>query len=393
MISVQPIFDRKMRLDKTGKGVIDLRITLKRKPHYFFTGLKVYPLHWDKNTGRVNNKCPDAADMNRMISDLLEQIDSYAVLKLKNSQEPQYDELRDILKPKKFDPQSFIAYAEREINDRVDLKERSRSGHLSQLERVKEYCPNGLQFAQLDYTWIESFDRYLSNEGLNTNTRWKYHKFIKTYINSAIKKGIISSNPYANFKVIRSGGNREALTLQELKLLENLDRSKINASEQISLDKFLFSCYSGLRISDIEHLRLENFKSDGDGLYLTIKMEKTSTVIRNMALHKLFNGKAVEIYNKYAKNSSWNSSLLFPELHRNEINKQLKVIATVVDIEKQISFHMARHTFGSALAELTGNVMLIKTLMGHSKVETSMIYIHMSRQRIENMLDQFNFDY
>jgi site-specific recombinase XerD len=67
-------------------------------------------------------------------------------------------------------------------------------------------------------------------------------------------------------------------------------------------------------------------------------------------------------------------------------NRILKVIMMLAKIDKNITFHLSRHTFGTNLAVATSDQFLIKELMGHADIKTSMIYIHTSQEQIKNKL-------
>ncbi|NLF43356.1 MAG: tyrosine-type recombinase/integrase, partial [Bacteroidales bacterium] len=73
------------------------------------------------------------------------------------------------------------------------------------------------------------------------------------------------------------------------------------------------------------------------------------------------------------------------------INRLLKILAQMSGVNARLTFHMARHTFGTFLAELTQNPYLIMDLMGHADIQTSMIYIHRSQERINKQLRNVNW--
>jgi len=69
----------------------------------------------------------------------------------------------------------------------------------------------------------------------------------------------------------------------------------------------------------------------------------------------------------------------------------LKALATMAELTKLLTFHISRHTFGSALADISANPYLIMDLMGHADIKTSMIYIHSSQERINKQLRVLNW--
>ncbi len=98
----------------------------------------------------------------------------------------------------------------------------------------------------------------------------------------------------------------------------------------------------------------------------------------------MFNGKAVDIIKKYENSSP--EKFLFPRISNQKANQYLKVAAMLAKITKNLTFHIARHSFGTNLAYATGDQFLIKELMGHSDIKTSMIYIHITQDQIKEKL-------
>ncbi|MDR1226970.1 MAG: tyrosine-type recombinase/integrase [Prevotellaceae bacterium] len=75
------------------------------------------------------------------------------------------------------------------------------------------------------------------------------------------------------------------------------------------------------------------------------------------------------------------------------INRQLKLLASIAGIEKDLTFHMARHTCGTALADISANPYLIMDILGHRDIKTSMIYIHSSSERIKKQLQNLRWEW
>ena len=145
---------------------------------------------------------------------------------------------------------------------------------------------------------------------------------------------------------------------------------------------FLFSCYTGLRFSDVQALEPNCFDSIEDEQRLTFTQQKTNKVQR-LPLHLLFDGKAVGILSKYIDK---NKEFVFPRTSNQEANRTLKSIQIIVGLDKTLTFHKSRHTFGTQLAKATNDPFLIKELMGHADIKTSMIYIHLNEKALDDKL-------
>ncbi len=392
MITIKPVFNRKNKLDRNGLGNIELRLTLNRKSTYFNTKIKIYPEHWNKKTNRVKKQNENWFKLNQIIEDYINKTEVYNVDCLHQNKTFSVDKLKLIFTGSDSkNADTIIAFIENEISQRNDLAKSTLSHHKSKLLVFKSFLVKDILIKDIDYSTLQAYSNYLISKGYSTNTRWNHHKFLKTYLNIAIKHDLISVNPYKNFKVETEQTKREYLTLEEIKKIESIELEPEFKSHQFVIDKFLFSCYTGLRISDLQALTNDCFTTEGEKVYLSFRMQKTVKLIRNMPLHQLFNGKAIKIYKKYANISK--KSVLFPYQSEQKINEKLKDIAKLAGINKKLTFHVARHTFGSALARVYNDVLLIKELMGHGKLETSMIYIHLNPEIIEEKLSKRKFEY
>ena len=375
------------------KASIVIRCTIDRKSFFINTDVRIIQNHWDSKKYIISSSCPDWMKLNKIIQNKINKINSYYNDCLLDNKIPQREEIKllfieeEVIEVKS-NYSDFIKYMEEEIKNRTDIEESTRKTHLSRIKKLKDFSGGKLLFENIDFNFVEEFENYLKKVKKNSpNTIWSSHKDLKTYIKRAIKKGYMGkeSNPYTDYVIRKEETNREALESSELLLMENY--KPISVAEEVILDKFLFSCYTGMRISDQNLVREKNFNfTSKNECYLTFKMKKVKTTVRNMPIHKLFLGKAMPIVYKYLEQE--NETGLFPLRSDKYTNRVLKEIAKKLKIKKKVTTHIGRHTFGSILAEKTSDPILIKTLMGHKKIETSMIYITMSKARVESKVDR-----
>lgn len=156
-------------------------------------------------------------------------------------------------------------------------------------------------------------------------------------------------------------------------------------------DMFLFCCYTGLRYSDGIALEKKNIRvGDHGGLFVEIPLMQKVDMPVYLPLHILFDGKPQQIAMKYQDNDSL---YLFGKPVTNQyFNRELKTIACDAGLNIKLTSHVARHTFGSLLAEIKPDPYLIMELMGHNSLTTSMIYIHNSRERVNRQLEGLKWD-
>ena len=183
--------------------------------------------------------------------------------------------------------------------------------------------------------------------------------------------------------------NRKNLSPVELARLEDLKIGMAFPELQLVRDIFLFSCYTGLRFSDVDTLERSHLIDGADGLCIVKKMEKVPKPV-TLPLGLLFEGRPLSLLKTYNTKAS---GRVFPFASNQHVNRQLKILAGMAQIDMVLTFHISRHTFGSMLADLTQNPYLIMDLMGHGDIKTSMIYIHRSQERINKQLREVNWDW
>lgn len=233
---------------------------------------------------------------------------------------------------------------------------------------------------------IRQFELYLKAEaGLSVNTATKYLKLLKTVYNRAIERGYAKTNPMSNFKFKHERTQRTFLSNEELKRLEN------TALPNESLDRvrniFLFSCYSGLRFSDVQKLTPKSIVQDKNGNdWIEINtIQKTGDSHRIPLLDK-----AKEILDLY-KDESEITGMLLPVRSNQKVNAYLKVIADLCNIDENLTFHVARHTFATTVT-LSNDVPIeiVSKMLGHKDIQTTQIYAKITNQYMLEHADKLN---
>ena len=151
----------------------------------------------------------------------------------------------------------------------------------------------------------------------------------------------------------------------------------LGVNEREVLRRFLFSCVTGLRISDTARIHRNMIISN----ILTFTPYKTRGV-----------GKTLKIpLQKIARDLiDGCDGLLFKTFSDQYVNETLKVIAGRADIYKRLTYHCARDTFGTIFFEMTGNIKLLSDLMGHSSMKTTAIYTKLSAKYKQQEMDKFD---
>lgn len=246
-------------------------------------------------------------------------------------------------------------------------------------KKMKEFKPV-LRLDNIDLNFIEEFDYYLTvtkKTGLGGTAN--NHKKLKAILGSAYRLKLIESNPYQDFKIKAPAPRTVFLTTKEISELEKLD---LNHRPEIELtrDKFLFACYTGLRFSDMNFLKWQNTKNG----IIDIQMIKTKSPVK-VPLTK----KAKKLLCKYAKKKT--NEFIFKEVSNQKINYGLKKIGVLLGFEKRLTYHVARHTFGSLLAQNNVSPFYIMKLMGHKNISQTASYVNANTKMLRETMKNINF--
>lgn len=267
---------------------------------------------------------------------------------------------------------SFLKfYEERALNEH-NLRQSTRFCHLSTLKHLARFAPD-LQFKDLTYQFLIDFENYLLSIPLHKNTIAKHMKQLKRYLNSAIGQGLIDIryHPFLNYKIQMEDTLKAYLTPEELNSIEQLPLHSCHGLSRCR-DIFLFSCYTGLRFSDIVRLSKKDIQKIDNIWWLTFPTQKTEIIVR-LPLSLLSEGKALPIIRKYKFNKNETLFNLSKNSNSN-INKLLKTLAHMAHIDKKISFHTARHTFATLLLYKGAQITTVQRLLGHKSIRTTEIY-------------------
>ena len=248
------------------------------------------------------------------------------------------------------------------------------------------------KMSDLSRKFLERFEHYLlttpnkqTGRPMNGNTATTYLRKIKASVNSAIRSEVLDRNPFIGYRLKPfKGVNKVFLTKEELVELKKHDLAD-NLSLQRVRDAFLFSCYTSLRYSDVSRIEPGMVKKDKNGLmWVSLKIKKTKEYLETP-----LQDEAVKIYDKY-KPYHKETNRIVPVLSNQKTNAALKTIATLVGLNKKLSFHCARHTFATRTLEETGDIKTVSGLMGHSSIRSTEIYAKLTRNRKADVIKFLN---
>ena len=237
---------------------------------------------------------------------------------------------------------------------------------------------------KLNYAFIVDYEQYIrkykpaTRMGCANNVTMKHMERLKKMSRLAVKLEWLEKDPFINFKLRFEKTERQFLTERELQLIEETN-FKVASAQRIK-DLFIFACYTGLSYIDVRELKADHLVKGMDGNdWLYTKRTKTDEPLKIPLLPK-----AKEIIDKYKNNVNLlEDGRLLPIYSNQMINRTLRDIANACGIRKKVTFHVARHTFATAITLSNGvPIETVSKLLGHTKLSTTQIYARVVEKKV-----------
>lgn len=371
---------------RNGEVSIMTRVTVDGKVCQFSTKQSILPDNWNVKAGKATGK--SAGQINKLLDDIkasLNQIyheqqrrDNYVTAeKVKNEflgHSENHATLLNLFGKHNNDVKQLIGISK---SASTYQKYEVTRKHLENFIRYK-YNLSDIALQEINLMFITDFEVYLKTIcKCNSNTTAKFMQFFKRIVLIARNNGIIIGDPFANYKIRLQKVDRGYLTEDEIKKI--LELNLVSERLEHVRDLFIFSCFCGLAYIDVVGLRKEHIRKSFDGnLWIMTKRVKTGTDV-NVPLLDI----PKMILNKY-KNQLPNGEIL-PIISNQKLNSYLKEIADLSGIRKNLTFHLARHTFATTTTLSKGvPIETVSKMLGHTNIETTQIYARITNSKISS---------
>ncbi len=378
---------------KNGNVPVMGRITIDGTPKTFATKLEIDPISWDLKHGRVLGKSAQALGTNQKLDKIRVRIDKIYDDMLKDegfatAQKVKLaflgvgvmeDSILKVFKKNNEEFEKMVSKGER--SESTYYKYKIVYNHLADFIKQR-YHRDDMAFRELTCDFIREFDAFLRiDKECSHNTVWIYTMPLYRVAEIAIKNGMIRKNPFEDYQISMKENDRSYLLKQHVETL--LFHTPSKESYEIVKDLFIFSCFTGLAYIDIKKLKKSNIQSFFDGHEWIISRRQKSDVASNVRLMEIPK-RLIEKYAGVTKND-----FIFPVPTNKVCNSYVDKLIKEVEImtEQKVTFHTARHTFGTMF--LTEGVPLesLSKMMGHKNISTTQIYAKITSQKISKDMD------
>ncbi|WP_418264202.1 site-specific integrase [Flavobacterium faecale] len=382
-------FLKRAKVNSKGLVPIFQRITINGKRIELSSGKYIDPLKWSIEGAKIKGASAEARAINSHL-DLLKSKVIDAEKDLYNREEEiNFENIKNSLFGVKKRARMLIPIFEehnRKMKELIGLEYApgTYERYMTSLKHTKDfllwkYNISDISIEKIDHAFITEYEFYLrSVRKCANNTAVKYIKNFHKIVNQCLANGWLTKDPFINYKSKVKEVVREFLSEKEIEEIIN----KEFEIERLDLvrDIFIFSCFTGLAYVDVQQLTKENISIGIDGdKWIFKNRQKTETTSKIPLLPM-----AQEIINKYQNHPiSLNQNRLLPILSNQKMNSYLKEIATVCGINKELTFHIARHTFATTVT-LSNGVPLetVSKMLGHTNLKTTQHYAKILDKKI-----------
>jgi site-specific recombinase XerD len=255
--------------------------------------------------------------------------------------------------------------------------------HLTNFLKWK-YKVSDINIQDLDHEFVTSLEFYLRTvRHCNNNSAVKYIKNLKKIVHICVANNWLVRSPFINYKTKIKEVVRDFLSSEELDWISE----KCFASDRLTQvrDVFQFSCYTGLAYADVNKLKRSEISTGIDNQkWIITTRQKTDTASRIPLLPV-----ALDILKKYQDYPVCiNEGKLLPVLSNQKMNAYLKEIADVCGIEKELTFHIARHTFATTVTLSNGvAIESVSKMLGHKNIRTTQHYAKILDSKVSQDMD------
>ena len=380
-----------------GKTAILCRITIDGKSTAITTGEQCKSSEWNSQQGQTTDK-----KTNQRIGEFKELVEKTYQDILINDGVVSVELLKNRLQGIATMPTTLLAMSKAELHSVKECVGKSRAEgtylNLFHSDRnLREFVENkGVQDIPISTIMEDLFEEYrfyLKKRGLATATMNRYLCWLSRLMYRAVSQRLIRCNPFENAKYEKAE--------QKIRFLKKSEVSKLMAMKIIDKEAeqarrmFIFACFTGLSIADMEHLQFGHVQTAADGQKYIRKERQKTKVEFVVPLQPI----AETIINQCKKErpsmkemqtvkGKGNDFIFHCACSRSMMSAKLSIVGKACGIRERLSYHMARHTFGTMSLSAGIPIESIAKMMGHASIASTQIYAQVTDNKISKDMDR-----
>ncbi|MCL1674309.1 site-specific integrase [Elizabethkingia meningoseptica] len=382
---------KRTKANKEGHSPIYVRVTIQSRRFEFSSNKFIHPDKWNTEAAKVRGNNEEARTINSHLDRIRSDIHKAEHTLFKKGTPIDIHTLRNELFPDAGTARMLVSIFQ-DHNNKIQslIGQEYAPGTLERYKTslkhtidflISKHKTNDIDIRKIDHAFIMDYEFYLRNtRKCNNNTAVKYIKNFRKIINICLANGWLDRDPFVNYKSKIREVERNYLTQEEVQTIYR----KTFATDRLNTvkDIFIFSCFTGLAYIDVRNLTPFhiNIGIDG-GKWIFTHRQKTETPSRIPLLPLV-----LEIIERYKDHPQCNNEgTLLPILSNQKMNAYLKEIADICGIRKELTFHIARHTFATTITLSNGvPIESVSKMLGHKNLRTTQHYAKILDQKISN---------
>ena len=375
-----------------GKTAIFCRVTIDGRSAVMTTGEECLPTEWNSGQGTTGEK-----KINQRLATFRELVEKTYVEMLTKDGVVSAELLKNRLQGVAAAPTTLLAMSEAELQSVKACVGKSRSegtyrNHTYSDKMLREWIEDkGRKDVPIDSVtdgMFEDFRFYLKKKRFAAKTVNRHLCWLSRLMYRAVSKRIIRYNPFED--AIYEKDERKIRFLQKSDVAK-LMVLKVNDREaEQSRQMFLFSCFTGLAIADMERLKFSHIQTSADGRRYIRKERQKTEVESIVPLHPIAEAILSRCQERKGQTMKEKGEcLVFPrDCSRSTMNNKLSTVGLACGIRQRLSFHMARHTFGTLSLSAGIPIESIAKMMGHASISSTQIYAQVTDKKISEDMDK-----
>ena len=380
----------KQKTKTDGKTAIFCRVTIDGRRAVMTTGEECLPTEWNSGQGTTGEK-----KINQRLAAFRELVEKTYAEMLTKDGVVSAELLKNRLQGVAATPTTLLAMSEAELQSVKACVGRSRSegtyrNHTYSDKMLRDWIENkGQKDILIDVVTgdlFEEFRFYLKKKRFTAKTVNRHLCWLSRLMYRAISKRIIRYNPFED--AIYEKEERKIRFLQKSDVAK-LMALKVNDREaEQARQMFLFSCFTGLAIADMERLKFSHIQTAADGRRYIRKERQKTKVESVVPLHPITEAILSRCREEQTVKEK-GDDLVFPcDCSRSAMNNKLSTVGLACGIRQRLSFHMARHTFGTLSLSAGIPIESIAKMMGHASISSTQIYAQVTDKKISEDMDK-----
>ena len=380
-----------------GNTAILCRITIDGKNTAVTTGEECKSSEWNAKQGLTTNKktnqriCEFRKLVERIYGDLLTRDGVVSVELIKNH-------LQGIATY----PTTLLAMSKAELQSVKESVGKSKTEGTYQnlyysdkmlTEFVKDRGNEDIPIIAITEEMFEEFRFFLKKREYAASTINRYLCWLSRLIFRAMSQRIIRCNPFENAKYEKE--EKKIRFLQKSEIMKLMAMKMNDRESELARLMFVFSCFTGLAIADMESLEYSHIQTAADGQRYIRKERQKTKVEFIVPLHPLAEAIISHCWNEQERNEELqavkekgNSLIFQPHCSRSVIDVKLSIVGKACGIRERLSFHVGRHTFGTMTLSAGIPIESIAKMMGHASISSTQVYAQVTDSKISEDMDR-----